>query len=246
MENPLNYVTLKDIKELGITEEELLTSYQPSSGGVYHARGAESKGKTLWGAHYWRYLVDNGIYVPEDGVGNLTFKGKYGAGFQVLKGDKLREYLWDLTHKPYRDKFVFIDEIDSEFPARSFTDREQTEISLRLWHTAKLGNTVIMTSHIGNSTDLIIHLASHYYIYPDKPDFTTNTMDFTIANALDITIDDWTAHDIIKSMLIYNRTELTEDTEEEQAKVRPVGKKITKEAKEDIDEEAELLALGLA
>ena len=219
--NPLDYVTDSDLQELGLSFEEIQGSYQPSSGGVYHARGAESQGKTLWIAHFYRYLIDNGLYTPYDAIGNMTFKGKYADGYQVLKGDKLREYLWNLIHVPYTHKIVIIDEADSEFPARAFTDKEQTEIATRLWHTAKLDNYILLSSHIGNSTDLIMHLASHFYIYPRQPSFATDSMEFTIANALDINITDWTAYDVIKTMLIYSRRELTEETENEQSKVRP-------------------------
>lgn len=232
--NPLDYVTIEELEELGLTLEEVADGYQPSGGGVYHARGAESQGKTLWVAHKYRWLIDNGYYTPSDAVGNITFKGKYGYGYTTLKGDDLRAYLWDLTHKPYRNKIVIIDEIDSEFPARSFTDSEQTQIALRLWHTAKLHNYIFMTSHLGNSTDVIIHLASHYYIFPKKPDFQTNTLDFTIANALDLDISEWTAHDIIKTMLIYNRQELTENTNEDLEKIRPTKRKKQKK-KDDIE-----------
>ncbi len=228
--NPLDYVTENDLIELGLSFEDIQQSYQPSGGGVYHARGAESAGKTLWIAHKYRWLIDNGFFIPSDAVGNITFKGKYADGYQVLKGEDLREYLWDLTHKPYQGKIVIIDEADSEFPARLFTDKEQTEIALRLWHTAKLHNFIFMSSHLGNSTDLIMHLASHYYIFPRKPDFETNTMEFTVANGLDLTLSDWIAHDVIKTMLIYSRRELTEQTETEQNKARPTpSKKIKKE-----------------
>ena len=53
-----------------------------------------------------------------------------------------------MTHKPYRNVWVVIDEIDSEFPARFFTDKEQTEIALRMWHASKLGNRVFMTGNV--------------------------------------------------------------------------------------------------
>ena len=199
----------------------------------------------MWIAHYYRYLIDKGYYTPYDAVGNITLKGKYSIGYQVLKGDDLRQYLWDLTHKPYQHKIVIIDEADSEFPARLFTDKEQTEIALRLWHTAKLHNYVFLSSHIGNSTDVIIHLASHFYIFPRIPDFATNTMEFTIANGLDLTIGDWLAHDIIKTMLIYSRRELTEKTDTEENKVRPIkNHKIVKQQL-DFDIDAELEAEGL-
>ena len=219
--NPLDYVTKQDLLELGLSSIDIIDGYQPSGGGVFHARGAESTGKTLWVAHKYRYLIDRGLFTPYDAVGNITFKGKYAQGYQVLKGDNLRQYLWDLTHVPYKHKIVIIDEADSEFPARLFNDREQTEIGLRLWHTAKLHNYVFLTSHLGNSTDLIMHLASHFYIFPRQPDFETNSMDFTIANGLDLNISDWTAQDIIKTMLIYSRRELTEESETEQSKIRP-------------------------
>lgn len=246
--NPLDYVTREQLLELGLTLDDIKDGYQPSFGGVYHARGAENQGKTLWIAHYYRYLIDKGFYSPDDAVGNMTFKGKYAQGYQVLKGDDLRQYLWDLTHKPYKNKIVIIDECDSEFPARMFVEKEQTEIALRLWHTAKLHNHILLSSHLGNSTDLIIHLASHFYVFPHQPNFDTNTMDFTIANAIDLFIKDWTAYDVILTMLIYSRRELTEDTETEQQKIRPV-KKASRPASNswpafELDDDAELLGLS--
>ena len=231
--NPLDYVTKQDLIELGLSPEETLDAYQPSGGGVYHCRGAESTGKTLWIAHKYRYLIDKGLYTPYDAVGNITFKGKYADGYQVLKGDKLREYLWNLTHVPYTHKIVIIDEADSEFPARSYNDKEQTEIGLRLWHTAKMHNYVLLSSHLGNSTDLIMHLASHFYVFPRKPNFATNSMDFTLSNGLDMRIDDWTAYDVIRTMLIYSRQELTEETEEAQSKIRPSILKAKKNHKQN-------------
>ena len=233
--NPLDYVTTQDLLELGLSPEEIQEAYQPSSGGVYHARGAESQGKTLWIAHFYRYLIDKSPYTPFDAVGNMTFKGKYANGYQVYKGDKLRQYLWDLIHVPYTHKIVIIDEADSEFPARAFTDKEQTEIATRLWHTAKLGNYILLSSHLGNSTDLIMHLASHFYVFPRQPNFATNSMEFTIANGLDLTLSNWTAHDVIKTMLIYSRRELTEETESEQSKIRPSLKKAAKKQRLDSD-----------
>lgn len=242
--NPLDYITQNDIDKLGLTPNELALSYQPSSGGVYHARGTENTGKTLWIVHRVRYLIDMGILSPSNGVGNITLKGKYGIGFQTLKGDDLRQYLWDMTHKPYKNVFVIIDEIDSEFPARMFADKEQTEVALRMWHTSKLGNRVFMSSHLGNSTDIIFHLATHFFVYPFFPNFTTNSLDYSIYNRLSESVSDWTTYDIIPSMLIYNRGETTEKTEIEQGKIRPSlikGKKHFNDNgnDNDIDEERE-------
>lgn len=251
--NPLDYVTVEDLLELGLSKEEIAEAYQPSKGGVYHARGAESRGKTLLIAHYCKMLFDSGRFKPSDAVGNLTFKGKYGDGYTTLKGWKLRQYLWDLTHVPYRNKIVIIDEIDSEFPARFFTDKEQTEIALRMWHTAKLGNYIFMTSHLGNSTDLIFHLASHYFLLPQSETediFSTDSIDFIMADTLSLKVESWTAYDVIKSMLIYNRTELTEDNETERNKPMPSEVKRRKAAQiardtglelpDDFDFDAEL------
>lgn len=212
--------------QLGLTEDDIKQAYQPSFGGVFHTRGAENAGKTLWIAHDYRYLIDSGLYTPYDAVGNLTFKGKYGVGYQVLKGDDLREYLWIMTHKPLKRKIVIIDEADSEFPARGFNSLEQTEIALRLWHTSKLGNRVYMSSHLGeHSVDLIMHLASHYYIYPQKPDFRTNTMEYGVYNVLDNSVKSGLiCKDIIKTMLIYNRQEPTESMDDA-LKTRPSKKK---------------------
>lgn len=226
MPNPLDFVTQNDLIELGLSLDDLKTSHQPSGGGVFHARGAEGQGKTLWVAHYCRYLFDKCGFSPYDAVGNITLKGKYNVGYTVLKSDDLKQFLWDLTHKPYRDKIVIIDEIDSEFPARFFADKEQTEIALRLWHTNKLHNYIFMTSHLGNSTDLIIHLASHYIIIPRQPVFETNSMEFTVIDKLNLTINDYEATDIIKTMLIYNRQELTEISDSERLRPQKKEKRI--------------------
>lgn len=246
MFNPLDFVTQKDIEELGLTAEDLRTAYQPSRGGVYHLRGGEGRGKTLLGSHFYRNWVNKGIVKPERSYGNLTFKGKYGKGFTTLKGQAFHEFLWKLTHdETMRDLFIFIDEIDSEFPARSFSQKEQTEIATRMWHTNKLGNRVIMTSHKGKSADLIFHLASHFVILPEKPSFKTNSLDFTFIDDLDFWHDDFTAHDIIKTMLIYNRCELTEDMNFERAKPRPnKDQTIDDDLPEAIDAEAEMAYLA--
>lgn len=227
--NPLDYITRAEIVELGLLPEDIEAAYQPSGGGVFHARGAESTGKTLLCAHRIRNLIDNEGYTPSDLVSNLSFKGKYREGSTLLKGDDLQQFLWDMTHKPYRGKIIFIDEIDSEFPARSFADKDQTEIALRLWHIHKLHNYVFLTSHLGNSTDVIIHLASHYILIPHIPNFITNSMDFTIINNLDLEVTNWLAVDIIKTMLIYNRQELTEDMNSENRKLRTSELKQIKE-----------------
>jgi len=247
-QNPLDYVSYKDLIELGLTPDEILTAHQPSKGGVYHTRGAESKGKSLWIAHFYRNAIDFGIEF-EHAVGNMEFKGKYSNGYEVLKGDDIRQFLWDMTHKPYRNSLAIIDEIDSEFPARMFPDKEQTEIALRLWHTAKLGNYILSSSHIGNSTDIIIHLATHYFIYPYVLDFKTQTLKFDVVNSLDGEISEgWIAEDIVKTMLIYSRQELTENTDEETNKPRPVKKSKKRQRdydtfETDLDLEAELNGL---
>jgi len=209
MPNPLDYVSQQDIAELGLSQEEIDTAYQPSSGGVYHARGAEGTGKTLWLAHFYRQLIDSGKFTPFDAVGNLTFKGKYGHGFTTLKGQDLFEYLLKFSRELPKHKIVIISEIDREFPARFFSSREQTEIALSMWEVQKIDSYFLIDSHLGNSTDLIFHLGSHYLVLPEKPSFETNSMDFTLISNLELWTSEFTAHDIIKTMLIYNRCETT-------------------------------------
>src|SRR3989304_30211 len=159
MPNPLNYLTQQQIDEIGLSPEELNQVYQPSSGHVYHARGAEGTGKDLWIARRIKYLIDTHRYSTNDITGNLTFKGKYGYGATVLKGEDLFQFLWDFVHKQMEHKIVVISEIDTEFPARFFPDKDQTEIALGMWHISKFGSMVFMNSHIGNSTDIIFSLA---------------------------------------------------------------------------------------
>ena len=222
MPNPLDYLTKEQIAELQLSPDELSTAYQPSGGGVYHCRGAEDACKTLWIAKRYKYLIDSGQYSPEAAFGNMTFKGKYGWGYTVLKGEKLHEELHRITNplNPAKHKIAIIDEIDTEFPARFFAGREQTEIALRMWHIRKLHTNILMSSHIGNSTDLIFHLASHFTILPEGINWVKDCIDFTVINRLDKQISYWSVYNVIQAMLIYSRQELTEGEDNRHKKVK--------------------------
>lgn len=210
MNNPLDFITPSDIEKLGLSPEDLAQSYQPSSGGVYHARGVEGVGKTLWIAHFYKGLIDSGEFTPNDAVGNLTFKGKYGKGFTTLKGEALFQYLLEFSRTLPHHKIVIVSEIDREFPSRFFASKEQTEIALAMWEMQKIGSYFLMDSHLGTSTDLIFHLGSHYLIYPQYPNWETQTMDFCLIDNLRMEcFENLIAFDIIKTMLIYNRCETT-------------------------------------
>lgn len=204
-------------------------------GGNISARGSQDKGKTLLLVHIYRYLVLSGLYRPEDGVGNLEIKGPLGYGFTTLKGENLKDWLWECTHKPYRNKFVIIDEIDSEFPARWHYDKDQTEIALRMWHNRKLGNYNCWSSHLGRGSDLIFDLAANFAVIPRGPDFYNDQLRFTVINGFDLRVSHRVAHRIIETAGMYKTQELTEDTDEENEKVRPsVLKRILEEQREDL------------
>jgi len=209
MPNPLDFVSKKEVEELGLSPDEINNAYQPSQGGVYHCRGEEGTGKTLWIAHFVRDKIDSGEFSPSDCYGNITLKGKYSYGYHMLRGDELYQHLKDLYEKPLRHTITIISEIDLEFPARFFGTKEQTIIALGMWQMLKFDNYVLYDSHTGNSTDLIFHLASHYIVLPETPDFETQSLDFTLIDKLHQDVSYWTALDIIKTMLIYNRQETT-------------------------------------
>lgn len=204
-----------------------ITPHSKSGGGNYHFRGSQDKGKTLMMVHFYRLLISLYGYLPSEAVGNLTITGGIGIekGYQVLKGEKLHQYLWDLTHKPLRHKIVFIDEIDSEFPARFFQSREQTEIALRMWHSKKLHNYILFSSHLGRGSDLIFDLSANFEIIPHGVNWDNGTIDATVINGLDLTTTIWQASDIFTTMHIYDREETTEHTEEDSKKLRPKSKK---------------------
>lgn len=240
MQNPLDFVTQQDIEQMGLSEADILSVYQPSSGGVYHARGAEGKGKTLLLAHIYRQLIDSGLFLPSDAIGNLTFKGKYGNGFTTLKGQDLFDYLLWFSRTLPRHKIVIVTEIDREFPARFFAIREQTEIALAMWEIQKIGSYFLMDSHIGNSTDLIFHLGSHYLLYPDTPVFETQTLDFTVIDNLRQETSEYVATDIVKTMLIYNRCETTSVRRDTRKKNNPLDGS-NHQGDYDLDLDAEVL-----
>jgi hypothetical protein len=127
----------------------------------------------------------------------------------MLRGEALYQHLRDLYEKPLRHTITIISEIDLEFPARFFGTKEQTIIALGMWQMLKFDNYVLYDSHTGNSTDLIFHLASHYIVLPETPNFETQSLDFTLIDKLHQETSYWTALDIVKTMLIYNRQETT-------------------------------------
>ena len=236
MPNPIEIgqFTQKDFDNLGLTPNEIAQSFQPSRGGVFHFKGGEGLGKTCLIAHFYKYLIDIGYYTPYDATGNITFKGKYGIGYTVRKGEKLRDYLWGLTHIPLTHKFVVISEIDSEFPTRAFSDRDQSEIALRMWHVQKLDNIICYDSHIETeedrgSTDVIFHKSAHYDIYPQGINWQTQQIPYYVVNRLkNFAVSFGIANDVLRSMLIYNRQELTEVTGENDL-IRPSKLKALKE-----------------
>ena len=209
--NPLDFITHSDIAELGLSQADIEQAYQPSSGGVYHARGAEGTGKTLLIAHLYRALIDSGEFTPYDAIGNLTFKGKYGKGFTTLKGAELFSYLLEFSRNLPRHKIIIVSEIDREFPARFFASKEQTEIALSMWEIQKIDSYFLIDSHIGNSTDLIFHLGSHFMLYPNGVNWQNKTLNFDMVNNLKNRVfkDELFATDIVRTMLIYNRCETT-------------------------------------
>lgn len=206
-----------------------------SKGANIHYRGAQDKGKTLLMVLTYEYLIDNFGYTPDEAVGNLhILNSKYNKGYKVLKGDSLRQYLWDMTHKPYRHKIVMIDEIDSEFPARFFQDREQTEIALRMWHNIKLKNYILFTSHLGNGSDLIFSLSANMMVMPYGINWQENSLDFTVIDGFNCEVFDMTANNVIRVMNDYDRWEVTENTDEDKQRERPVKKKLaSQEVKRD-------------
>lgn len=197
-----------------------------AGGANIHFKGTQDKGKTMLMIMFYRYLIKQCGYSPKDGVGNLSLS-KYGDGFQTLKGDDLHQYLWDLTHKPYRDKIVMIDEIDSEFPARFHQDRDQTEIALRMWHNRKLRNYIMFTSHLGRGADLIFDLATNFVIFPSFPKWDEDKIDFTVFNKLDLIVSEFEAFGIYDIVGTYDRWEMTEKTSEDSQRKRKKKKELS-------------------
>lgn len=212
--------------------------YQESGGGNVLAKGSQDMGKTLLLVHTCRELVKNWGYTTEEIVGNVTLYGEL-SGSLTLKGEQLRDYLWRVIHVPYRHKIIIIDEIDTEFPARFFTDREQTEIATRLWHNKKLRNWFLYSEHLGRGTDVIFDLAANFELIPHGVNFTKNELEFTLINGLDLEISNEVATDIIATCSMYNRWELTENTEEDVKRVRPSILRKLKQQKKGKDFELE-------
>jgi len=79
MPNPADYFSQRELEELGLTSDDISHSYQPSRGGVYHCRGDEGSGKSLWEAHFVRDLMDNRGFSPSDG-----YKINQGEDFSPL------------------------------------------------------------------------------------------------------------------------------------------------------------------
>jgi hypothetical protein len=127
-------------------------------------KGRQDTGKTLTMVATLQELCLRHGYSPSEAVGNV---GVNLDGFVKLNNDGLREYVKRTCSEGLRHKIILIDEIDSVFPARFWSDKAQTETLLGLWQDVKLFNWVLYTAHLGKAIDKIIRDCTQIVVIPE-------------------------------------------------------------------------------
>lgn len=118
----------------------------------------QDTGKTLLMVMCAIDLVANEGFRQSDVTTSVEIKCLPDA--RVVSIGEMREFCRYMVERNLRRQLVVIDEINSIFPARLWSDKEQTENLLGLWQDFKMGNQIFYTTHIGVSVDKIIREAN--------------------------------------------------------------------------------------
>lgn len=127
-------------------------------------KGRQDTGKTLTMVATLLELCRFHGYKYSEAVGNV---GVNMPGFTKLNSQQLREYVKRTCSEGLKHRIILIDEIDSVFPARFWSDKEQTEALLGLWQDVKLFNWVLYTAHLGKAIDKIIRDCTQVVVIPE-------------------------------------------------------------------------------
>ena len=148
-------------------------------------RGVQDSGKTALMVGKIRDLLMNGLkwsdgYRPDDVIVNFPL---YIEGVHVFNNKELREYIGKMVHDGIEHKIIGIDEADRVFPARFWSNKEQSEALIGLWQDVKLNHQIFWVAHEGTGVDLILRETAQVLLMPEY-NRTRDCIEYFIINGL--------------------------------------------------------------
>lgn len=148
---------------------------------IYDFRGWQDKGKTALGLLAAKELILWHGYDPGEFVANIHVNW---PGSHCLTNLQMVQFVKGMVKRGMSHKIIFLDEADRLFPARFWQGKEQTEALIGLWQDEKLFNQIILTSHKGTSTDIILRSCTQIEIEPEYS-AARDSISFTVYNVVD-------------------------------------------------------------
>lgn len=175
-------------------------------------RAFQDKGKTALAIGTILELCAHHGYAYNEVVGNLHFNFPLppDQAPHSMHNSNMRAYVRSMVTKGIKHKVVLMDEADRLFPARFWSQREQTDALIGLWQDYKLFNYVIYTAHEGTSVDVVLRQVTQIELAPEY-DAKNDCINFTIYNAVDGFVDNDCLVNVSKNVFpYYDRWEVIE------------------------------------
>jgi len=173
-------------------------------------RAFQDKGKTALAIGTILELCAHNGYAYDEIVANLHLKLPVENQPHSLTNPQMRAYVRQMVTKGLKHKIVLLDEADRLFPARFWSQKEQTDALIGLWQDYKLFNYIIYTAHEGTSVDIVLRQVTQIELRPEYDD-KNNCIPFTIYNAVDGFVDSDSLLNVSKNIFpYYDRWEVIE------------------------------------
>jgi hypothetical protein len=130
---------------------------------IISIKGIQDCGKTATMVACIReHLLCDG-YKPEEVFVNFKLNI---SGVNCLTNANMKQFIRDMINHGYTHRIIGITEADRIFPARFWSNKEQTETLLGLWQDEKLFNIIYYDAHIGTSVDLVLRQTRQMSLIP--------------------------------------------------------------------------------
>lgn len=151
-------------------------------------RAFQDKGKTALAIGTILELCAKHGYSYDEVVANLHLKIPVEPGPHSLNNLQMRSFVRSMVSKGLKHKIVLLDEADRLFPARFWSQKEQTDALIGLWQDYKLFNYIIYTAHEGTSVDIVLRQVTQIELNP-MYDEKNDCIPFVVYNAVDGFVD---------------------------------------------------------
>lgn len=177
---------------------------------IVSIRAFQDKGKTCLAVGTILELCARHGYGYDEVVANLHLKFPVDPPPHSLTNPQMRAFVRSMVTKGLKHKVVLMDEADRLFPARFWSQKEQTDALIGLWQDYKLFNYVIYTAHEGTSVDIVLREVTQIELIPEY-DEKNDCIYFDIINAIDGFTDDDCLLNVSKNVFpYYDRWEVIE------------------------------------